>query len=407
MKSEMPERIMKHDVTALFAGVGGLEMGLGRSGHRTSAICECDPEAVSVLEKRFPDIPIAQDVRRTDALLEKISKSSDLLTAGFPCTDFSPAGRTEGFDGGRSSLILDTIRLLRRRPFANLLLENVPNWRQLAKGKYLAHVVEALEELGYRWAYRTIDARAFGLPQRRLRLFLFATLEGDPREALFHGNEAVRHESWSLSEAAHGFYWTEGNRGLGWGENCVPTLKGGSSVSIPSAPAIMLKDLSLITPDIRDCERLQGFVSDWTHCEERSQLVGGGSFNQRRRWLLVGNAVNVEISSWIGENLARRVPVDAPSGRMLGAGEPWPTAAWFDGEHRYGVELGPWPVARCSKGLEEFLEYPGKPLSLRATEGFYRRIAASRLKLKSGFLNAVDSYRLSVGGLPELLENAA
>ena len=407
MKSEMTERIKKHDVTALFAGVGGLEVGLQRSGHKTSAMCECDPEAVSVLKKRFPGIPIVQDVRRTDALVEKISKSSDLLTAGFPCTDFSPAGKTEGFEGGRSSLILDTLRLLKRRPFENVLLENVPNWRQLAKGKYLTHVVQALEELGYKWAYRTIDARAFGLPQRRLRLFLFATLDGDPREALFHGDESVRHSDWSLNEAAHGFYWTEGNRGLGWGEDCVPTLKGGSSVSIPSPPAIMLKDLSVITPDIRDCERLQGFVPDWTNCDERSELVGGGPFNQRRRWLLVGNAINVEVSKWIGKNLAARTAVDASPGPMLVDAGPWPTAAWSDGEQRYAVDLGSWPVARQSSGLEEFLDYPGNPLSLRATEGFYRRISSSSLRLKPGFLDALDSYRVSAGGLPDLLEEAA
>jgi DNA (cytosine-5)-methyltransferase 1 len=238
-------------------------------------------------------------------------------------------------------------------------------------------------------------------------LFHFATLDADPREALFHGNEPVRDAVLPLNQAAHGFYWTEGNRGLGWGEDCVPTLKGGSAVSIPSAPAILLKDLSLITPDIRDCERMQGFEADWTNYEVRSDLVGGGKFNQRRRWLLVGNAVNVEVSTWIGQNLAARTALDLPEGRPLSSGDAWPAAAWFDGAQRHGIELGAWPVSREAQGLEDFLKFPGKPLSLRATEGFFKRISASRLKLKPGFLRAVDAYRLEVGGAPIALKVAA
>src|SRR5262249_34082504 len=153
------------------------------------------------------------------------------------------------------------------RPFPNVLIENVPNWRVLHGGQYLTEVVQALEARGYSWAYRTVDARAFGLPQRRLRVFLFATQEGDPRRALLHGNELPDDREFSLSEAAHGFYWTEGNRGLGWGENCVPTLKGGSAIGIPAPPAIMLPGGTIITPHLSDAERLQGFTPDWTNLE--------------------------------------------------------------------------------------------------------------------------------------------
>lgn len=387
-----------HDITALFGGIGGLELGLGRAGHRASLFCECDPEAVSVLRARFPDVPVTRDVRRTDELLATISPESDLLTAGFPCTDFSQAGTTRGFEGGRSSLIIDTLALLERRRFANLLLENVPNWRQLHRGAYMRHVVTALEALGYRWAYRTIDARAFGLPQRRLRLFLFATLEGDPREVLFHGDEIPDQRSFALHEAAHGFYWTEGKTGIGWGENCVPTLKGGSTVSIPSPPAILLKDGRVITPDVRDCERLQGFPIGWTDLEDRCDAVGGGSFKQRRRWLLVGNAISVEVAQWIGERLATRKPVTLEPGDALAADEPWPAAAWFDGAKRYRVALGSWPVIRPSAPLEAFLRFPGQPLSLRATRGFHKRILASSLRFKPGFVHAIGLHLARMEG---------
>jgi len=402
-----------HNVTALFGGIGGLELGLGRAGHRTTSFCECDAEAVSVLRKRFPEVPIALDVRNTDDLLAIISADSDFLTAGFPCTDFSQAGTTKGFEGGRSSLILDTLQLLKRRRFANVLLENVPNWRQLHRGAYIRHVVEELAAMGYRWAYRTIDARAFGLPQRRLRLFLFATLDGDPREALCHGNELTDERTFPLHEGAHGFYWTEGKTGIGWGENCVPTLKGGSAVSIPSPPAILMTDGRVVTPDIRDCERLQGFPRNWTDLDERCEIVGGGAFKQRRRWLLVGNAINVEVAHWIGEQLADRRPVELEPGTLIETDAPWPAAAWFDGTKRRALPLGTWPVARVSKPLADFLEFPGQPLSLRATKGFQKRISASSLRFKPGFVNAIGLHLARMDGSAigmtsgELLSDAA
>jgi DNA (cytosine-5)-methyltransferase 1 len=380
------------EATAIFGGIGGLEQGLHRNGHRVSLFCECDLEAIAVLERRFPGVPIAHDIKKTDEVIDSISPSSDLLTAGFPCTDLSQAGRTQGFAGGRSSLIRDTIQLLQRRPFANVLIENVPNWRHLHQGEYMREVLSALEKLGYRWAYRTLDSLAFGIPQRRRRIFVFATHDGDPREVLFQGNFPADEPGYELRAAAHGFYWTEGNRGLGWGEDCVPTLKGGSTISIPSPPAILMPDLSIVTPHIGDAERLQGFPEGWT---DIATWVGEGGlrpFNARRRWMLVGNAVNVEVSTWIGEQLAERRPYDGERGTPLRPGDRWPEAAWFDGETSYVASLGPRPINKPRQPLAKFLLHSGSPLSLRATQGFYSRARRSSLRFKPGFLEAVSAH---------------
>ncbi|WP_342703281.1 DNA (cytosine-5-)-methyltransferase [Burkholderia arboris] len=379
------------EITAIFGGIGGLELGLHRSGHRTSLFCECDPEATTVLQHQFAGVPIVSDIKQTDEVLAKISPASNLLTAGFPCTDLSQAGRTRGFAGGRSSLIRETIELLRRRPFANVLIENVPNWRHLHKGEYMAEVLSALEGLGYRWAYRTIDALAFGLPQRRNRIFVFATLEGDPRRVLFHGNHAPVEGEKSLTESAHGFYWTEGTRGLGWGEDCIPTMKGGSAMGIPSPPAILLPDLSVITPSANDAERLQGFPDGWTDFEGVVD-ENGHVFNKRRRWMLIGNAVNVAVSTWLGEQLATQRPYEGEPGTPLVEGKSWPAAAWFDGKVRYEVPIGTWPVNEDRQPLARFLNHSGAPLSLRATAGFYKRICESTLRFKPGFKEAIAAH---------------
>lgn len=380
------------NITSLFAGIGGFELGLGRSDFRATTFCEIDPEATAVLKERFPDAAIVPDVRDTEGLLEAIDPDSDLLTAGFPCTDLSQAGLTRGFAGSNSSLIRDVFRLLERRPFESVLIENVPNWRLLHRGVYFREVLDALEHLGYRWAYRTIDALAFGLPQRRQRIFLHASRNVDPRIALFRGNALPVLETFGLTEAAHGFYWTEGSRGLGWGENCVPTLKGGSTVGIPSPPAILLPSGNLVTPDIRDAERMQGFEPNWTNCD---WVEGGGlrrPFRQRRRWMLVGNAVNVRVATWIGENLlASTLDRDVP-GHAIREDGPMPEAAWFDGKSRWGATLSTWPVRARRSGLSTFLRYPTAPLSLRASSGFYGRATRSTLRFVPGFLNAIEKH---------------
>ena len=100
----------------------------------------------------------------------------------------------------------------------------------------MARLVAAFEERGYRWAYRVVSSLGF-IPQRRERVFLVASNSDlDPWDVLFHDDVALPARETSLDTHAHGFYWTEGTRGLGWAPDAVPTLKNGSTVGIPSPP---------------------------------------------------------------------------------------------------------------------------------------------------------------------------
>ena len=134
----------------------------------------------------------------------------------------------------------------------------------LDQGAAMHHLASAFEDRGYRWAYRTINSQAF-LHQRRERVFFVATKNDlDPADVLFEGDVAMPSTVTSLRSHAHGFYWTEGTRGLGWAPDAVPTLKNGSTVGIPSPPAILRTNGTIVKPDLRDAERLQGFPADWT-----------------------------------------------------------------------------------------------------------------------------------------------
>lgn len=371
-----------HQVAGLFAGIGGIELGLSRSGHATQLLCENDPAAQAVLRARFPDIRLREDVRD----IRSLPPATTLIAAGFPCQDLSQAGSTRGIEGSRSGLIGEVFRLVRRHKTPWILLENVPFMLQLAKGEAMNVITSAFEDLGYQWAYRTVDSRAFGLPQRRRRVFFVASRVGDPRTVLFadeaHPPSDFRETGRSV---AYGFYWTEGVRGLGWAVDGIPTLKGGSTIGIPSAPAIWGTDGRIATPEIRDAERLQGFRANWTKPAEEVAKRGA-------RWKLVGNAVNVRVAEWVGRRFAKPgIPLCFET-RSLEGHRTWPSAAWSVDGVRSAVIASDWPVQYAYRSLEDFLAYPLLPLSVRATSGFLQRTNNAKLRFPPGFLDALRDH---------------
>jgi DNA (cytosine-5)-methyltransferase 1 len=380
-------------VAGLFAGIGGFEVGLERAGHRSRLLCEIDPAARSVLQRHFPNCVLATDVKEVDELIEAIPSCVNLLTAGFPCQDLSQAGATRGIDSARSGLISHVFALLDRRRLPWVIIENVPFMLRLNGGDAMARIVSRLERMGYRWAYRVVDSRAFGVPQRRERVFLVASFDSDPREVLLSDDDQPCLSETLLGRLAHGFYWTEGTRGLGWAIDAVPTLKGGSAVGIPSPPAILMPDLSVVTPEIRDAERMQGFEPNWT--------VGAEKISRKSvRWRLIGNAVTVDVAAWLGLRLAEPGNYDGSSDDSLVPGAPWPLAAWYDGKKRAISRVSRYPIWAERKHLHEFMQHNCVLLRARATEGFLSRATASRLRFADGFLEAVRRHYERVSGCP-------
>lgn len=367
----------------LFAGIGGIEAGLRAAGHRTIRLCEIDPAARGVLEQRFPGVPIDEDIRR----IEHLPEGTDLVAAGFPCQDFSQVGPTSGCNGEHSRVAEHLFRLLRRDPVPWVLLENVPFMLYLERGRTLQRIISWLESLGYRWAYRIVDTRAFGLPQRRRRVFLLASLEGDPRDVLLSDDAGQVEELTVRNGEACGFYWTEGNKGIGWAIDAIPPLKGGSLVGIPSAPGIVLPEGRIVTPDIRDAERLQGFRPGWTRPAEH---VGG--IRRSIRWRLVGNAVTVHVARWIGRRLRLPMPYDDGDDVGLRRDRSWPRAAWNVGEGRFGADVSECPVRYMKRPLAGFLRYEPTLLSRRAAEGFLKRALASNLTLEERFVSELKKH---------------
>lgn len=373
----------------LFAGIGGLERGLARAGHSPVMLAEIDPAARAVLKRRFAGVHLKADVRTVRQL-----PPCDLVAAGFPCQDLSQCGKTAGIDGRHSSLVLEVFRLVDAAAVKPewLLFENVPFMLRLDRGRAMSLVTGELDRLGYRWAYRTVDVRAWGLPQRRLRVVLVAARTRDPREILFADNRPERAEPSGAS--GYGFYWTEGNNGLGWAVDAVPTLKGGSGLGIPSPPAVWIpRERRIVTVGVADAERLQGFPAGWTKPAGRVDPRAG------TRWRLVGNAVCVRVSAWVGRRLARPGKPRCEPGAVIPEGGPWPPAAYGEAGKAWSVPASAWPVVKPAPALLDFLRHPTAPLSVRATAGFLSRAKASRLRFAPGFLSDVAHHLAGAGQL--------
>jgi len=381
------KKAIEYDVVGLFAGVGGLERGFELAGHHSTMLCEFDPAARHVLGCHFPHAEITPDVRTLNELPD-----CDVLTAGFPCQDLSQVGRRKGITGPNSGLVGSLLSLLKAkaRPPKWVVLENVPFMLSLDGGSAIRMLADELEAMGFSWAYRTIDARAFGLPQRRRRVVLVASKSEDPRPVIL-GEDAGAPTQPKRGNSACGFYWTEGNTGLGWAIDSLPPLKGGSALHIPSPPAIWFPKRHLIaTPAIEDAERLQGFEAGWTDVSAFDEL------GARKRWRMVGNAVSVPMAKWVAERLTAETTTFDEEGAELPKSGSYPSAAWGHKGQRRRSTVSEWPAQKERQHLAAFLQYPVKPLSKKATGGFRSRLIKSSLRYEDKFFADLTHHEKTI-----------
>lgn len=377
-------------VAGLFAGIGGFELGLHAAGHGTELLCDVLPTARAVLQARFAGVDYRDDITK----LRSLPATVDLVCAGFPCQDLSQAGLTAGLAGDRSGLIGEVFRLLSRRRIPTVVLENVPFMLQLNGGTAMRAIVDEFERRGYRWAYRVVDSYGFGLAQRRERVFLVASRAVEPAEVLLADDAPLERHRSAIGSRPHGFYWTEGLSGLGWAVDAVPTLKNGSTIGIPSPPAVLMPDGRILKLGIEDGERLQGFDAGWTQPAETVARPGA-------RWSLVGSAVSVPVARWVGGRLAAPGRYDTGRDHAYPDAGKAPRAARFDGRRRHAVRISADPLGIRPPPLADFMrDTDGQQLlSVKATSGFLERASRAKLRFEPGFIAAVERHLLAVGGV--------
>jgi len=217
-----------NECISLFSGIGGMDEGLRRAGFKHRLMCELDDYRRAVLTRRFTGVSVYGDVRelgdvqlrlaggrREGQVVERQESQLDggqagragasaavvqaacgdgpaLLCGGFPCQDLSVSGKRRGLHGERSGLFFEFARIAELVRPRWLLVENVPGLLSSNGGRDFGVLLDTLAEIGYGVAWRILDSRFFGVPQRRRRVFVVgAVVDGDPRAAAERASEVL------------------------------------------------------------------------------------------------------------------------------------------------------------------------------------------------------------------------
>lgn len=159
----------------LFAGIGGIRIAFQRNGFECVFSSEIDKYARKTYEANFKEVPFG-DITTVD--LDAIPKF-DVLTAGFPCQPFSQAGKGKGFSDARGTLFFEIEKILKHHKPKAFLLENVKRLKGHDKGKTFSIICDSLSNLGYYHKHEVLNAKDFGLPQNRERLYIVGFKDKD------------------------------------------------------------------------------------------------------------------------------------------------------------------------------------------------------------------------------------
>lgn len=175
----------------LFAGIGGIRLGLEQAARDRgiNTVCvftsEIKPHAVKVLQDNHPTETITGDITQVKT---KEIPDFDILCAGFPCQAFSSAGKRMGFADTRGTMFFEIERILRDKKPQGFILENVEGLVNHDGGKTLSIITERLDSLGYKFDFRVLNSKYFGVPQERKRIYIVGSkickpnLDGFPQK---------------------------------------------------------------------------------------------------------------------------------------------------------------------------------------------------------------------------------
>lgn len=302
-------------------------------GWKPAFFSEIEKFPREVLKHHYPAVPLHGDFT---TIKEKQYGSIQLLVGGTPCQSFSVAGLRKGLGDDRGNLALEFLRLAQRESPDWILWENVPSVLSSNEGKDFGAFLGGLAELGYGFAYRVLDARYFGVPQERRRVFLVGYFGGWQRaasvlfeqESLYGYPAPIRNEGKGTScftPASFGTYrsgcgtLTASGGDIGGGsDNLIVTAIQGNLIgrADENGPnGIGVRDGSMFTLTTTDIhavqygfnvrkttplenERMQGFPDNYTLIPFRGKAASDGP-----RYKALGNSMAVPVMRWIGERI--------------------------------------------------------------------------------------------------------
>jgi DNA (cytosine-5)-methyltransferase 1 len=169
-----------YNVVELFAGAGGLALGLEQAGFNTKIAVEINKWATQTLKTNRPHWNVVQgDITKISEegiksyLLDE--EEIDLLSGGYPCQSFSYAGNRLGIDDTRGTLFYNYAQILKELKPKMFLAENVKGLVTHDKGKTLQVMIAVFEEVGYEVQYKVLNSLDYGVAQKRQRILIIGT----------------------------------------------------------------------------------------------------------------------------------------------------------------------------------------------------------------------------------------
>ncbi|WP_415894386.1 DNA (cytosine-5-)-methyltransferase [Providencia huaxiensis] len=332
--------VKKFTVLELFAGAGGMALGLEKAGLSAVMLNEIDKHACNTLRLNRPDWNVVEgDVAGID--FSQYKGKVDVLAGGFPCQAFSYAGKKMGFEDTRGTLFFEFARAVQEVQPKILLAENVRGLLNHDDGKTLQTIVNAIDEIGYSLIDpKVLKAIFYQVPQKRERLILVAirkdlvnSIKYDwpspyhkvmtMRDALkagelfdtdvpkSDGQKYPKRKQEILSLVPQGGYWRDlpediqkeymqKSYYLGGGKTGMARRLSWDEPSLTLTCSPAQKQTERCHPDetrplaIREYARIQTFPDDWEF-----------SGPMTAKYKQIGNAVPVNLSYAIGRSLVR------------------------------------------------------------------------------------------------------
>lgn len=357
-------------VASFFAGIGGFDRAFELESASVVFQCEKDKFCRSVLRRHWPDAALSDDIRAIDPAAVP---DAEIWTAGFPCQDVSLArgnhGRT-GLRGNHTSLFFALADLAKTKQPKVILLENVVGLLNSHKGHDFAVILRELTAQGYAVSWRVMNARYFGAPQSRPRVFMCAW-KGDFKRALktlFEDQVGAKpgpERTAFLTEESHRTGATVAKISY-----CVSATSG-RHTGLDWARSYVSYSNRVRRPTPTESERLQGFPANWTIPENDFKVPARGLDSERYK--AAGNAVAVPVVQWIAKRLIEQHRSrTASSGRTAFdasvleiAPDLKQDANWLDFQHiEADLEAGDfvhrWKGAGCAYG-DVIVEGKGSP----------------------------------------------
>jgi DNA (cytosine-5)-methyltransferase 1 len=316
-----------------FAGAGGFRIALESLGHKCVWHCEIDKYCNQVYKYHWRDNNGAKDIRKVDP---RTIPNHDLFCGGFPCQDFSIAGKREGIKGVRGTLFYEIVRLVKAKRPPYLLFENVKGLLSSGGGIDFGLILASLDEIGYDLQWEVLNSKNFGVPQNRERVFIIGHLRGQPRPKIFPigENEKVpigsdgpgpgqsqTQYSRTLEPKmrAEGTYIVHNHQKRGEGRPCIQNARRKGLPDPCGSGHLSRNDGLTYTLDTKiiqslqidnsirrltpiEYERLQGFPDNWTKwgIDTDDNTV---EISDTQRYKMMGNAVTVNVVRAIGNRI--------------------------------------------------------------------------------------------------------